>query len=510
MISLRRVVVALALILVAGTAFAADISDVEKRADAFRDGIIAAAQGADPQLIGLRLSEATEAEQQGHWNEAAGKLKQAIGMGAEDAANWQKLSELEEKGGDLADAANAADLAARVQAGDARGKALLRVATLLDHAGSADEAVVAYEAALKLTWDSDANDRMEQLRQSQAFHAVNSRLETAGDTPRACIEFNAALQDPSAIRYQDYVRIEPQVDASYELGDGSSLCIGGLDFGTSYHVKLLPGLPSDDGQKLASGADLDFSVGDREPSIGFRDSAYVLPKVGSTGVPVITVNTDRVALRLMRINDRKLVDQVVDQRFLTNLAGYDAEQLIDRWGEEVWKGSMTVDNQRNKRVVTAFPIQDVVPETKPGIYVLMASRYTPGDQDQDQDYRWNPQATQWLVVSDLGLTTFSGADGLTVAVHSLETGDPMNRVDLKLIARDNEVLATATTDRTGIARFDPGLLRGEGGRTATAVMAFRKDGDFSFLDLTRGAFDLSDRGVGGRAMPGDTDLFFYS
>jgi uncharacterized protein YfaS (alpha-2-macroglobulin family) len=41
-------------------------------------------------------------------------------------------------------------------------------------------------------------------------------------------------------------------------------------------------------------------------------------------------------------------------------------------------------------------------------------------------------------------------------------------------------------------------------------MAFRKDGDFSFLDLTRGAFDLSDRGVGGRAMPGDTDLFFYS
>src|SRR3569833_229240 len=107
MTSLRRALVALALILLAGTA-AADLSDIEKRADAYRESIIAATEGMDPQLIGVRLSEATEAEQQGHWNEAAGKLKQAIGMGREDAAAWDKLSQLEEKGGSLADAASAA------------------------------------------------------------------------------------------------------------------------------------------------------------------------------------------------------------------------------------------------------------------------------------------------------------------------------------------------------------------------------------------------------------------
>jgi uncharacterized protein YfaS (alpha-2-macroglobulin family) len=511
MTSLHRFIVALALILVAGSAAAADLGEIEKRADTYRDSIIAATGGMDPQLIGVRLSEAREAEREGHWNEAAGKLKQAIGMGRENAAAWDKLSQLEEKGGALIEAASAAFLAARGQGGDTRGKALLRVATLLDHAGQADGAIAAYDAALKLTWDSDANDRAEQLRQSQAFHAVNSRVETAGDAPRACIEFNGMLKPTSEFKYQDYVRVDPQVDATYVLADdNASLCIGGLDFGTNYHVKILPGLPSTDGQTLEAGTDVTFAVGDREPSIGFRDSAYVLPKMDSTGVPVITVNTERVALKLMRINDRKLVDQVVDQRFLANLAGYDAEELLDKWGELIWKGSMAVDNQRNKRVVTAFPIQEVVPETKAGIYVLMASRYTPGDDEQDQDYRWNAQATQWLVVSDLGLTTFSGDDGLTVAVHSLETGNPLNRVELRLIARDNEVLATATTDRAGIATFDPGLLRGDGGRTATAVMAFRKDGDFSFLDLTRGAFDLSDRGVGGRAMPSDSDLFFYS
>jgi uncharacterized protein YfaS (alpha-2-macroglobulin family) len=492
--------------------FADDLADIQKAANEYRAQAIAAARGLDPQIADVRLAEAEENAAKGRWADAAGKLKDVVGLGRESAAIWQQLSEYEEKAGSLTNAADSAYLSYTASSADARGRQLLRVASLLDKAGRTDAAVAAYDAGLKLTWDSDANDRLGQLRDSMSFRPVNSRIDVTGDTPQACIEFKGELQNPSTVHYQDFVRIEPKVDASFSITDqAATLCIGGLDFGNEYKVKLLPGFPSATGDALAKGEDLDFAVGDRAPSIGFRDSAYVLPKVGSTGVPVVTVNTDRVALRLMRINDRKLVDQLVDQRFLVNLSGYDAQDVVDRSGELVWKGSMAVENQRNKRVVTAFPIQDVVKETKPGIYVLMASKWAEGQEDGvDGDFRWNAQATQWLVVSDLGLTTYSGADGLTVSIHSLETGRPLNHVDLQLVARNNEVLATAITDRSGLAKFDPGLLRGEGGRAATAVMAFRKDGDFSFLDLTRAAFDLSDRGVGGRAMPGNTDLFFYS
>ena len=515
---LRRVLLAVVVLMSGLLAFdltvqAADFSDLEKNAQAYRDRIIAAAAGLDPQLIEQSFADSAEAEKDGRFAEAARKLKQAIGLGREDAATWRKLSELEAHAGTLDDAANAAFLAAQLAYGEQRGQALIKAGQWLDKAGRFDLAIAAYEAGLRDTWDSDASRRVDELYDSALFRPVNSRLETAGETPRACIEFKGELQAPERLHYQDYVKVEPAADISFALADGGiTLCISGLAFGTDYRVKLLPGLPSADGETLAKAEDLKFTVGDRAPSIGFRDSAYVLPKIGSTGVPVITVNTDRVALQLMRINDRKLVDQLVDRRFLVNLPMYAAEDIVERSGELVWKGSMAIENQRNRRVVTAFPIQEVVPETKPGIYVLMASAYKPGGDEGDDydDSRWRDQATQWLVVSDLGLTTFSGSDGLTVAVHSLESGSPLNRVELKLIARDNEVLATATSDRAGLVKFDPGLLRGEGGRTATAVMAFRKDGDFSFLDLTRGAFDLSDRGVGGRAMPGDTDLFFYS
>ncbi|WP_395020235.1 MG2 domain-containing protein [Dongia sp.] len=510
---LQRVLLA-AIVLMSGAmafglgASAADLAEIEKSAQAYRDGIIQSAAGLDPQLIDTSTAQSAEAEQAGRFGEAAAKLKQAIGLGRESGALWWKLSELEEKAGALDDAASAAFLGAQSAYGEQRGKALLRVGQLLDKANRVDLAIVAYTQGLRDTWDSDASGRLDQLRNSLAFHPVNSRLEMAGETPRACIEFQGMLQEPERIHYQDYVKLEPQVDASFALSDGGvTLCVAGLAYGTDYRVKLLPGLPSAEGEALAQGEELSFTVGDREPSIGFRESAYVLPKVGSTGVPVITVNTTEVALRLMRINDRKLTDQIVNQHFLIELSGYDAEDVAERDGELIWKGSMTVENQRNKRVVTAFPIQDVVKETKPGVYVLMAQPYTPG---AEEEFRWQASATQWLVVSDLGLTTFSGSDGLTVSVHSLENGTPLNRVELRLIARNNEVLATAMSDRSGLAKFDPGLLRGAGGRTATAVMAFRKDGDFSFLDLTRGGFDLSDRGVGGRSMPGYFDLFFYS
>ena len=61
----------------------------------------------------------------------------------------------------------------------------------------------------------------------------------------------------------------------------------------------------------------------------------------------------------------------------------------------------------------------MLPETKPGIYALIVE--TPDDEVNT----WNYRATQWFVISDLGLTTASGTDGLHVFVRSLTTGEPV-------------------------------------------------------------------------------------
>ncbi len=67
----------------------------------------------------------------------------------------------------------------------------------------------------------------------------------------------------------------------------------------------------------------------------------------------------------------------------------------------------------------------------------------------------------------------------------------------------------------GRADFDAGLLHATGGDEPVMVMAYGRPsggsaGDFSFLDLRRSAFDLTDRGVGGRDAPGPIDTYLYT
>ena len=120
-------------------------------------------------------------------------------------------------------------------------------------------------------------------------------------------------------------------------------------------------------------------------------------------------------------------------------------------------------------------------------------------------------ATQWFIVSDLGLSAYSGNDGIHVFVHGLATTEPKGLVEVRLISRSNEVLATRRTDGTGHAHFEAGLARGEGGMAPAMLVASEQPrGDYAFLSLKTPGFDLSDRGVSGRAVRAGLDAFVYT
>lgn len=492
------------------SASAADLTDIARQAATYRTELLAAAKGEDPRRIDVLIQQSKSEAEARRFAEAAALRARAIGLGDESYDSWFTLAGLLEGAGEKRKAALAAYRAyVETDQSELRSASMNMVAKQFDNLDDKRLALAAYEEAQRYSYDEQAATRADQIRQMLAFSLTTTKLSTEGETPEACLEFRGDLTTPDAVNYQDYIRVEPEVKATYRVS-GAQLCVGNLEFGNSYKITALKGLPALDGQKLAENEEWAFSVGDRAPSIGFRNQAYVLPKIGSTGVPLITVNVDKAKLRLMRINDRNLINELYEGRFLNNLEEYDRTSIAEKSGEEVWTGEMDIASDRNKRVVTAFPIDEVVPDTKPGIYILIAHNAADEDNPEDYSWRWQPQSTQWLVVSDVGLTAFDGADGLNVQARSLETGRPMHRLELRLIARNNEILGKALTDTSGMAHFDPGLLRGAGGRTATAVMAFRRDGDFSFLDISGPAFDLSDRGVGGRTMPSDIDIFFYT
>src|SRR5208282_2591417 len=186
---------------------------------------------------------------------------------------------------------------------------------------------------------------------------------------------------------------------------------------------------------------------------------------------------------------------------------YEIEQLRDGRGVSVWKGELAVEQAAlNADVTTAFPIDQAVGELKRGVYVMVAQPQELKNVDND----YGSLATQWFIVSDLGLSAFSGNDGIHAFVNSLATTEGKSGAELRLISRGNEVLAARRTDASGHAQFEAGLASGEGGSAPAMLATTDAQGDYAFLSLKAPAFDLTDRGVGGRPAPNGLDAFIYA
>ena len=271
---------------------------------------------------------------------------------------------------------------------------------------------------------------------------------------------------------------------------------------------LRQGLPSAVGEQLLKSADYEIYVRDRSPQAHFAGKAYVLPRQGQQGAPLVTVNAGRVAIDVYRVGDRNLLETVGRDDFLKPIDSSRATEIESQDGQKVWSGSMDVASELNKDVVTEFPVLDAVGLLQPGVYLITARPWkekVPGTDESEI----TQLATQWMVVSDLGLTAISGEDGVHALVQSLGSAGPLAGVELRLVARNNEVLGTKTTDADGRVDFDPGLSRGKGG-SAPGLLVARLAGDYNFLSLAQNAFDLTDRGVGGRDAPSGLDAFLYT
>ena len=218
------------------------------------------------------------------------------------------------------------------------------------------------------------------------------------------------------------------------------------------------------------------------------------------------MNVETLKVRVLRVGDR-LLSQLYRGLIDSNeLYRYDVSEVENELGALVWEGEMDVVGAKNATITTLFPIRKAIGGKKPGAYLVLAADKA---EDNEIGYRWQPTASQWLIDTDLALTSFVGADGLTMHVRSFSSAGPKQGVKLALVARNNEVLAEGRTGADGIARFAAPLMNGEGGNEPAVVMAYGAGGDFAYADLRRPAFDLTDRGVGGRSTPGPIDAYVY-
>ena len=368
-------------------------------------------------------------------------------------------------------------------------------------------ALDADRASLAAREDPKLRAVYEALREAHGFHVADYSVDADAVTPRICLQFSEDLKG-SAAELAPFVTVAGQANPALSAKD-RQLCVEGLEHGQRYHLAVRTGLPSTVGEALAKPADYDVFVPDRPARIATLGQGYVLPRVAAEGIPLLSVNVARIDVSILHIGDRNLVATLRAGNFRTQIGDSSFRQLAEDEGRKVWSGSLAVAAKLNEDVTTAFPVREAVGTLAPGVYVLQAR--VPGTgSDVDAEAGEGATATQWFVVSDLGISTVGGEGGITALVRSLASAAPVPGVVLKLMARDNDVLGTATTGPDGSARFDPGLSRGEGGSRPSLITAAAPDGDTDFLDLTAAPFDLTDRGDKGRPAKPGLDALVYA
>ncbi len=377
-------------------------------------------------VIKLKAEAATKLRAQ-DLGGAAFLYGQIVTVAPDDSAAWRRLAEIwlaippdeNDDGSTRYDNARTAAYIAYQKAKSPKDEAAA-LSTFATAAGKRDDwrpALNALRLALKLAPNPGLQTTYDQLREKYGFRVTNFSVDSDAASPRACFQFSDSLVKRAD--FSPYVSVAGEDKPALSVDD-QQICVEGLKHGETYDITLRQGLPSAVDEDLLKNADFTIYVRDRSPSVRLAGKAYVLPSTGQQGIPLVTVNTGAVKVTIYRIGDRSLLDNVLGYDFERNLYQYTLEDIADQKGETVWTGELKVEKELNKEITTAFPIGEAVPKMQPGVYLLAAQ---PADVPGDE---YGERTTQWFIVSDYGLTAYSGTDGIHAFVNSLASTAPLS------------------------------------------------------------------------------------
>ena len=146
--------------------------------------------------------------------------------------------------------------------------------------------------ALRLSLDlrevADVRGQYEKMRDEHGFRLLDYTVDSDSASPRACFQFSEDLAKRTD--FAPFLALAG-TDKPALSSEGKQLCVDGLKHGERYNINLRAGLPSTVKETLPKSAEFNIYVRDRKPFVRFTGRAYVLPRTGQRGIPLVSVNT---------------------------------------------------------------------------------------------------------------------------------------------------------------------------------------------------------------------------
>ena len=197
----------------------------------------------------------------------------------------------------------------------------------------------------------------------------------------------------------------------------------------------------------------------------FAGKAYVLPRTGQRGIPVVSVNTPSVKVQIYRVGDRNLLNSVSSEDFQRNLGRYE----LDTSGRRTRRAG--VEGRSRGRIPAQRRRDDGVSGHRGGrrsrarrlCHVGGAGRAVGGRLQRAGD----------AMVHRLGPRRSRRIPAMTVCTSMsirwrARRASPMSRSGLSRAT--TKCSATRKTDANGYAAVRAGLARGEGGSSPALLV----------------------------------------
>ncbi len=346
------------------------------------------------------------------------------------------------------------------------------------------------------------------------------------------------------------VSLTPAVPFSVKALDNGFQLVGDFTAGKTYEVTVSGQLRGLFNTTLGTDVKQVVSFGTPPPRVAFSDNTRLyLGAAGARNLALELAGVKRVQLTVTKVYESNL------QSFLKSGESYGYDYEGESWngggeGESEYQDrsyryydtdavgdellSRTVDVAAMPRQGTArllhLSLQDLEADRAlRGIYVIRV---------RDTERRWL-QASQVVVVTDIGLVARQSRAGLLVVASSVATAEPLAGVEISCFSTNNQVVARATTGADGAVTISADAIgknlggfnqtqdfaaenhrrpasderyydEGSDGRANTAtpdgrtanrfelgLLTARKGNDFSLLDLRRSVVDVARFDVGG-------------
>ena len=340
--------------------------------------------------------------------------------------------------------------------------------------------------------------------------SVQDYEQTKGQ-PKRCIKLPSVL-DATQLYYGDFMRLEGAPKGAAETSfqpqpmaittTSQTLCFNELRFGYRYQVTFREGFPLNNGDTFRQTLPFSFDIPPLKTAIEFQNNSLILPTIGGPKVPITLTNTGVFAVKVFRLSE----SQIKMHRGLQGLRLLSKSE-INSLGESadlVAQQDFDVVVPSNLPTTFNLDLAELVDTQKVGIYVLVV------ESDDLKLRYWDDRPTQYVMFTDIGLSSYRGAEGLRVYARSYASANAMADIQIDLIAENQEVLQTLTTNAQGFVDFSLPMMSGQGGLKPIEIKASNSAGLVSYLALTGQQMDLADRPVAGAEPLGLFNAYLFT